>query len=166
MTRLNAPAGTPARTRMSVSAQAQAGTSSAGLNTTQLPYASAGAIFHAGIASGKFQGAISPITPTGSRVISTSMPGRTEGISSPPARSTSPAKNLKMCPARVASPTASGSVLPSSEASSRPSSSLRARISLPARSRMSLRCWMPLRDQAGKASRAAAMAARVLAASA
>ena len=37
-----------------------------------------------------------PTTPTGSRVISTSMPGRTDGISSPVRRRTSPAKNLKM----------------------------------------------------------------------
>ena len=66
------------------------------MNTTQLPNASAGAIFHAGIAIGKFHGVIMPTTPTGSRVISTSMPGRTDGTSSPCARIASPAKNLKM----------------------------------------------------------------------
>ena len=48
-------------------------------------------------------------------------------------RSASPAKNLKICPARIASPMPSGSVLPSSRDSSRPSSSLRARISVPTR---------------------------------
>ena len=48
------------------------------------------------VAIGKFHGVIMPMTPTGSRVISTVMPGRTEGTSSPFARSASPAKNLKM----------------------------------------------------------------------
>ena len=43
---------------MSTSVHGDAGTSSAGLKTTQLPNASAGAIFHAGIASGKFHGVI------------------------------------------------------------------------------------------------------------
>ena len=56
ITRLSTPAGSPARCRVSTNAQALAGTASAGLNTTVLPYASAGAIFHAGIAIGKFHG--------------------------------------------------------------------------------------------------------------
>ena len=64
ITRLNTPAGMPARARMSAIAQAQPGTRSAGLNTTVLPYASAGAIFQAGMAIGKFHGVISPTTPT------------------------------------------------------------------------------------------------------
>src|SRR5256885_1648972 len=67
MTRLNTPAGRPQRLRMSASAQPQPGTRSAGLNTTQLPYASAGAIFQAGTAIGKFQGGVRPTTPIGSR---------------------------------------------------------------------------------------------------
>ena len=37
-----------------------------------------------------------PTTPIGSRVISTETPGRTESSDSPPCRTTSPAKNLKM----------------------------------------------------------------------
>lgn len=41
---------------------------------------------------GAFQGVIRPMTPSGSRVISTSTPGRTEGTISPPCRNTSPAK--------------------------------------------------------------------------
>ena len=41
---------------MSASVHGDAGTISDGLSTTQLPKASAGAIFHAGIASGKFHG--------------------------------------------------------------------------------------------------------------
>ena len=49
-----------------------------------------------------------PTTPTGSRVISTSTPGRTEAIFSPARRRHSPAKNRKICPARAASPMPSG----------------------------------------------------------
>lgn len=56
ITRLNTPAGRPAREMISAMAQAQPGTRSAGLITTQLPKASAGAIFQAGMAMGKFQG--------------------------------------------------------------------------------------------------------------
>ena len=48
ITRLSTPGGRPARWTMSTSVHGDAGTSSAGLKTTQLPNASAGAIFHAG----------------------------------------------------------------------------------------------------------------------
>ena len=143
---------------MSASVHGDAGTSSAGLKTTQLPQASAGAIFQAGIASGKFHGVIAATTPIGSRVISTSMPGRVESIFSPPGRSASPAKNLKMYPARAASPIPSASGFPCSRESSRPSSSLRARISVPARSRMSNRSCGVVRDHFLNAVRADAMA--------
>src|SRR3954467_2625350 len=64
MTRLSTPGGNPARCTMSANAQGDPGTNSAGLNTTQFPYAKAGAIFHAGIASGKFHGVIRPTTPS------------------------------------------------------------------------------------------------------
>ena len=83
-------------------------------NTTALPYASAGAIFHAGIASGKFQGVTIPTTPSGSRITSMSTPGRTERWCSPPTRNASPAKNLKIHAARCASPMPSALGLPSS----------------------------------------------------
>ena len=98
ITMLSTPVGSPARCTISASAQGEAGTSSAGLNTTQFPYASAGAIFQAGMASGKFHGVMAATTPTGSRVISTSMPGRTESPFSPARRTASPAKNLRCSP--------------------------------------------------------------------
>ncbi len=60
MTRLNTPGGMPEPAMIFDSACAVPGTRSAGLNTTQLPYASAGAIFHAGMAIGKFHGVIRP----------------------------------------------------------------------------------------------------------
>src|SRR6187399_438180 len=95
-TRFSTPGGRPARCTMSTIAHGDAGTSSAGLNTTVLPHASAGAIFQAGIASGKFHGVIAATTPSGSRVTSTSTPGRVDSTLSPVSRTASPAKNLKM----------------------------------------------------------------------
>ena len=62
-----------------------------GFHTTALPYASAGAIFQAGIAIGKFQGVMSPTTPMGSRVTSIWTPGRSESSRSPLSRIVSPA---------------------------------------------------------------------------
>ena len=38
-----------------------------GFRTTALPKASAGAAFHSGMATGKFQGVMSPATPRGRR---------------------------------------------------------------------------------------------------
>jgi hypothetical protein len=77
----------PARWSTSSRAQALAGTASAGLKTTVLP-ASAGAIFHAGIAMGKFHGVITETTPTGSLLTVTSIAGRSESRCSPTFRLT------------------------------------------------------------------------------
>ncbi len=65
--RLKTPLGIPASWMISVIACAVAGVSEAGLMTTVLPNASAGALFHAGMAIGKFQGVIIANTPSGSR---------------------------------------------------------------------------------------------------
>ena len=81
---------------ISASAQLDPGTRSAGLKTTQLPKASAGAIFHDGMAIGKFQGVKIPMTPTGSRVTSTSTSGLTERSTWPSLLTTAAAKYLKM----------------------------------------------------------------------
>jgi hypothetical protein len=51
---------------------AQALASGAGLSSTALPKASAGASFHSGIASGKFHGVTSPASPCGRRRASSS----------------------------------------------------------------------------------------------
>ncbi|CFN71152.1 Uncharacterised protein [Bordetella pertussis] len=118
------------------------------------------------MAIGKFQGAMMPTTPTGSRVTSTSMPGRVMGSFSPWMRKASPAKNLKMWPARVTSLTPSGRVLPSSRDSSRPSSSLRASNSVPTASSTSARRCPVLRAHAWAAALAAAIAMPAWAASA
>jgi hypothetical protein len=50
---------------MSAKASAVSGVVSAGLSTTVLPAASAGAIFQASMSSGKFQGMTWPATPRG-----------------------------------------------------------------------------------------------------
>ncbi len=60
---------TPAGSRSPISSMTlriEAGVCSAGLSTTQLPAASAGASFQAAIRIGKFQGMIWPTTPRGS----------------------------------------------------------------------------------------------------
>ena len=51
---------------ISISTRMLSGVCSAGLRTTQLPAASAGASFHTAISSGKFHGMICPTTPSGS----------------------------------------------------------------------------------------------------
>ena len=144
---------------ISTSAQAVPGTRSAGLNTTVLPKASAGAIFQAGMAMGKFHGQIRPTTPSGSRVSITSTPGRTDAIATPSTRSASCAKNLKIWAARMVSAMPLASGFPSSRDSSRPISSLRARSSMPMASSASALACGVLAAQPGWAALAAAMAA-------
>ena len=51
---------------ISISTRTPMGVCSAGLSTTQLPAAKAGASFQAAIRSGKFHGMIWPTTPSGS----------------------------------------------------------------------------------------------------
>ena len=57
------PGGTSASRITSASFKAVRGVVSAGFKTTVLPAANAGAIFHAAINKGKFQGIICPATP-------------------------------------------------------------------------------------------------------
>ena len=65
-TTFNTPGGKPASTASSASRVHVPGVCSAGLRTTVLPNASAGATFHVASISGKFQGEIAAATPTGS----------------------------------------------------------------------------------------------------
>ena len=88
-TTLKTPSGTPAATTIFSSSTAVSGVSSAGLSTIVLPAASAGPTFHEAIASGKFQGVIRPITPSGSRNVKSTPP--VTGIVSPSRRSGAPA---------------------------------------------------------------------------
>ena len=63
--RFSASCGTPPACSASTTALAHAGACSAGLSTTALPVASAAPTMPAAIASGKFHGAITPVTPRG-----------------------------------------------------------------------------------------------------
>ena len=62
---LTTPGGRSACWQISANRSAVSGVVSAGLSTTVLPQARAGAIFHASISSGKFQGMTWPATPMG-----------------------------------------------------------------------------------------------------
>ena len=88
-TTLSTPSGIPAASAVRSSSSAVSGVSSAGLRTTVLPAASAGATFQEAITSGKFQGTISPTTPSGSWKVIASPPAT--GIVSPSRRSGPPA---------------------------------------------------------------------------
>ena len=84
-TTLRTPSGRPASTASSPMRIAVRGVSSAGLRTTVLPAASAGANPHAAMGIGKFQGTMMPTTPSGSWNV-TSVPPAT-GICRPKSRS-------------------------------------------------------------------------------
>ena len=65
VTMLTTPGGSSAWRSTSQKSSAVSGVVSAGFSTTVFPVASAGAIFHASISSGKFHGMIWPATPSG-----------------------------------------------------------------------------------------------------
>ena len=65
VTMFTTPGGRSACWQISANASAVSGVVSAGFSTTVFPQASAGAIFHASISSGKFHGMICPATPIG-----------------------------------------------------------------------------------------------------
>jgi len=65
--KLRTPLGMPASANASARRNPLSGASEEGLNTTVLPVTSAGAIFRAGIDTGKFHGVITDTTPSGSR---------------------------------------------------------------------------------------------------
>ncbi len=88
-TTFRTPSPSPASRAIRSSSRALSGVSAAGFSTTVLPAASAGATFHEAIRSGKFQGTISPTTPSGSRNVM-SMPPAT-GIVWPRSLSGAPA---------------------------------------------------------------------------
>ena len=66
---LTTPGGKPACSISSASLSRPSGVSCGGFSTTVQPQASAGAIFHMPISSGKFHGTMAPTTPTGSMMV-------------------------------------------------------------------------------------------------
>jgi hypothetical protein len=69
-TTLTTPSGRPPSMSASMQARVESGVVLAGLRTTVLPAAIAGATLFAARVSGKFQGTIAPHTPMGLRTIS------------------------------------------------------------------------------------------------
>ena len=86
---MNTPSGSPASSASSPRRIAVSGVSSAGLSTTVLPAASAGAKPQPAIGIGKFHGTITPTTPSGSWKVTSRPPGT--GICRPVSRSGAPA---------------------------------------------------------------------------
>ena len=82
---VNTSSGSPASSASSASRIAVSGVSSAGLRTTVLPAASAGANAQPAIGIGKFHGTIAPTTPSGSRKVMSTPPAT--GICRPKSRS-------------------------------------------------------------------------------
>ena len=83
VTTLNTPAGTPARTASSASANAENGVCVAGFNTMVQPAASAGPALRVIIADGKFHGVMAATTPTGWRSTRIRLSAWWPGITSP-----------------------------------------------------------------------------------
>lgn len=67
-TRLKAPFGSPASSKIPAHSDADSGVNSAGLSTTVLPVARAGPSFHDSSMKGVFHGVMSPATPIGLRL--------------------------------------------------------------------------------------------------
>ncbi len=83
VTTVSTSSGNPASSANAARRSAVSGVCSAGLTTTVLPIARAGAIFHDVMAMGKFHGTMIPQTPWGSRRV-ISRPGAAPGMVWPP----------------------------------------------------------------------------------
>nr|WP_293768798.1 hypothetical protein [Sporichthya sp.] len=64
---MSTPPGRPHSEAICTRRSRDSGVFSSGFTTTELPQASAGAIFHRPSSSGKLNGTIAPTTPTGAR---------------------------------------------------------------------------------------------------
>jgi hypothetical protein len=160
-TTLKTPAGRPASWRARARCVADRGVSSAGMNTTVLPETSAGAVFHAGMAMGKFHGVMSVKTPRGPRRVVTLVPGSPLGSTSPVAAHPREPKNRDTSTARVTLPRASARVLPSSRTRSAATTEPRSCSRFAAIMRMAPRAGAGRAAHAGWAAAAAVTAASV-----
>ena len=143
----------------SASATAHTAVDGAGVHTTALPHASAGAISSAGIVYGQFHGLITPTTPRGRRTSITRLPGENEFGSSPPRRLASSAAIRQYSTSSATSSNASArSGLPWSSVSVRASSSRRASIRSPIACILAARSNAVSRAQPSAAPRAASIA--------
>src|SRR5690606_14268525 len=89
------PRGTPAFSARTASAMAEYGVSGEGWATTVQPMASAAPILRVSIADGKFQGVMTPTTPTGSRQLINRLSFRCVGMVAPYARTASSANQSR-----------------------------------------------------------------------
>ena len=139
-----------------MSASAHAGASGEAFHTQAFPYASAGASFHAGIASGKFHGVISPTTPRGRRRDMRSERPSPGGYVSPSGSSAAWAWYRTIAAVRPTSPRASTIGFPTSRHTSTASSSASASTRAATRLKASARAWPGAPAQAGATVAAAA----------
>jgi hypothetical protein len=102
--KLTTPAGTPARSNISIIAKAVRGVSPAGFRITVHPAASAGPIFLVAIAAGKFQGVIKRETPIGCFVTIILLSPLGEVLNSPLILTASSENHLKNSAAYKTSP--------------------------------------------------------------
>src|ERR1035437_10972974 len=79
ITMFTTPAGSPAFSSNCIKYTADQGVSEAGLKTTVLPNAMAGAILRTGVTTGKFQGLMPATTPRGSITVWHVKPARSDG---------------------------------------------------------------------------------------
>ena len=119
VTTLNTPFGSPTSSNASASMITLSGVCEAGLMTTVLPQTSAGIVFHAGIAIGKFHGVTRPATPIGIRTAMLNLFGSSDGVVTPNRRRPSPAIRYARSIASWTSPFVSSSTLPISRVISR-----------------------------------------------
>ena len=154
------PGGRPASTSAVTRWLPTSGVWLAGLNSTVLPKASAGATFQAGIAMGKFQGVMTATTPTGMRWVNSRVPG-VAGRIDLAGRLARLAREVAQDggrPARLADALADGLALfPGTGPGRWPRRAPDSRAA--ARNRISPRAGAGVAAQAGSAARAAAAAA-------
>ena len=104
--------------------------------------------FQVGMAKGKFQGVMTPTTPSGTRTDIAHLSGISLGVVTPCMRRPSPAAWKAMSMPSCTSPPASASTLPISRVIARARSCLRARMISPARNTISARRGAGVRRQA------------------
>ena len=112
---MKTPAGIPARWASSAKAREVKGVSPGALATMVHPAARAGPILRVTIAAGKFQGVMSPQTPTGSLMVKIRFPGMEAGMVSPSIRGASSENHSRKLAAYATSPFASAKGLPFSQ---------------------------------------------------
>jgi len=159
MIKFKTPGGKPASEKISTIREAVPGVNVAGLKTTVFPATRAGAIFHTGIATGKFQGVTQATTPCGCLIVYAKLFGSSDAIVSPFCLRPSAAQNSTTFIERDSSPRDSLNVFPSSRVSNAASSSRAPSINCAAFATIFPRAGAGVDRQPSNASCAASTAA-------